>query len=214
MTVVIIDYNSGNLRSALKAFEYSSAEIVNGPKVIVSRNPKDLHKASHIVLPGVGAYRDCRQGLSAIPGMDEGLQTHVIEFGKPFLGICVGMQLLASRGFENGMTEGLNWIAGNVVPLSTFGNTLKVPHMGWNNISFLKNRHPIFNGLKENSHAYFVHSFHLQCEDNNQQYAVVNYGTEIAAVVGKNNILGTQFHPEKSQSFGLRFISNFLQWTP
>ena len=214
MTVVIIDYDSGNLRSALKAFEYSSAEIVNGPDVIVSKNPKDLFKASHIVLPGVGSYCDCRQGLSDIPGMEEGLQINVIELGKPFLGICVGMQLLASRGFENGVTGGLNWIAGDVVPLSTSGGTLKVPHMGWNNLRFLKENHPVFNGLKENSHAYFVHSFHFQCENKPQKLAVVDYGTEISAVVGENNILGTQFHPEKSQSFGLKFISNFLQWRP
>ena len=214
MAVIIIDYGSGNLKSVFKAFERSSASLVSGRKIIVSKNFKDLRKASHIVLPGVGSYSDCRVGLSKLSGMEEALKWAVIEKRIPFLGICIGMQLLADRGLENGITRGLGWVNGEVVPIKNINIKLKIPHIGWNNIHFDKLNHPIFGNLNNNSDGYFVHSYKFICEKKEDCYASVDYGQKIAAIIGRENIIGTQFHPEKSQAFGLKLIQNFLTWAP
>ena len=206
MTVVIVDYGSGNLRSAQKAFERVSGE--NGRKICVSNEVSDVLRASHIVLPGVGAFADCKRGIDALPGMRDALQESVIEREVPFLGICVGMQLMASIGHENGLHEGFNWINGEVVAIKP-KKKLKIPHMGWNDITVSK-KHLLLDGLGTGSHLYFVHSFHMQCLIDSEVIATVDYGETISAVVHKKNMVGTQFHPEKSQAVGLRFISNFL----
>ena len=219
MTVAIIDYGSGNLRSAAKAFERAAAEAGLAANVVVTSDPTIVEKADRIVLPGVGAFADCRRGLDSLPRMTEILENAVHDQKKPFLGICVGMQLMARRGFEHGATEGFGWIDSEVVALSPkgaespAGTGYRVPHMGWNELAFT-NAHPVFEGFNSGSHAYFVHSFHMECEDPADVIATANYGQAVTAVVGKDNMIGTQFHPEKSQSFGLKFIGNFLAWTP
>ena len=212
--VAIIDYGSGNIKSAFKAFQRAGMDISKQTKIIVSNNPNELSNVSSIVLPGVGAFSDCLDGLAIIPGMLEVLQTHVLDNGRPFLGICVGMQLLADFGLENGHTEGLGWVSGKVVPLAPEDKRLKIPHMGWNNLQFFSKHHPVLDGLDNGGHAYFVHSYHFKCSNPDEIYATVDHGEEISAIVGKDNIVGTQFHPEKSQLFGLRLIQNFLNWKP
>ncbi len=214
MTVAIIDYGSGNLRSAAKAFERAAAEIELDVPVTVTGNAAALAQASHIVLPGVGAFGDCRRGLDALPGMVEALERQVIDGGKPFLGICVGMQLMATRGLEHGRHDGLGWIAGEVVALEPANGTLKVPHMGWNELAPTAPDHPFFAGVPAGAHTYFVHSYGFACADPDQALATTEYGGTVTAVVGRDNLLGTQFHPEKSQAVGLRLIANFLQWRP
>ena len=213
MTVAIIDYGSGNLRSAAKSFERASAEAGLGLRIVVTARPDDVAGASHIVLPGVGAFADCKRGLESLPGMTEALDEAVIGKGRPFLGICVGMQLMAVRGLEGGLHQGLGWITGEVVPLTPSDGTLKVPHMGWNDLDF-SSPHPFFEGLESGAHAYFVHSYGFACGDAAHSLAGVDYGGEVTAVVGRDNLLGTQFHPEKSQATGLRLITNFLGWRP
>ncbi len=208
MTTVIVDYGSGNLRSAAKAFERAS----NGGKIEVTGDAAALTQATHIVLPGVGAFGDCLAGLRALPGMVEALQENVIARGKPFLGICVGMQLMATRGLEHGVHQGLGWIAGEVRGIKGAG--LKVPHMGWNDLRLKVPSHPLFAGVNSGDHAYFVHSYHLVPEQPSDVLADVDYGGPIVAAVGRDNIVGTQFHPEKSQALGLRLIANFLAWRP
>ena len=207
----IIDYGSGNLRSAAKAFERSAPTDV---EIRVSSDPADVAAASHIVLPGVGAYGDCRAGLDGIPGMVDALERAVREAGRPFLGICVGMQLMATRGREFTVTEGLDWIPGEVGPLTPSSPDLKIPHMGWNDLSFSGDPHPALTGLQTGMHAYFVHSFALSCTDPADCIATVDYGGPVAAIVGRDNMLGTQFHPEKSQETGLGLIAGFLAWRP
>jgi len=214
MTVAIIDYGSGNLRSAAKAFEYAAAEAGRDTTVMVTASAADLDKATHIVLPGVGAFADCMNGLQAVPGMIEALERHVLTDGKPFLGICVGMQLLAERGLEHGVYDGLGWIAGEVRLLNPADPALKIPHMGWNDLKFDSARHPLLAGIPAGGDAYFVHSYYLVPADETHVLAEVDYGGPIAAVVGRDNIAGTQFHPEKSQAVGLKFIGNFLGWRP
>ncbi len=214
LNVVIIDYGSGNLRSAQKAFERSASFIKQKVTVSVSRKAEDLKKASHIVLPGVGAFSDCLDGLESIPEMIEALRFQVLAVGKPFLGICVGMQLLGDKSWENGVTRGLGWIAGDVIKLENLEKSLKVPHMGWNNILIRKKNHPLMRGLNSGDHAYFVHSFHFENLEQKNCYATVHYGRKISAIVGRDNIIGTQFHPEKSQAFGLCLIQNFMEWKP
>ena len=211
MTTVIIDYDSGNLRSAEKSFQRASAEVNGGP-IIVSADPAEVRRASRVVLPGVGAFADCRKGLSAVPGMVEALGEH-ISAHKPFFGICVGMQLLASVGREFGETEGFGWIPGAVDAIQPHDPSLKIPHMGWNALS-MRGAHPVLEGIAQGDHAYFVHSFHFTPEDTNHRLASVEYGGEITAAVGTGAIFGTQFHPEKSQAVGLRIIGNFLNWMP
>jgi glutamine amidotransferase len=213
MTTAIIDYGSGNLRSAAKAFERAAAENgVAGPIVVTSR-PEEMAAAERIVLPGVGAFADCRRGLAAVPGLEAALTEAVISRGRPFLGICVGMQLMAERGREFETVEGLGWIPGEVVALEPADPSLKIPHMGWNELA-PRAAHPVLEGLAAGAHAYFVHSYHLRPADAADLLAETDYGGPLAAVVGRDNLIGTQFHPEKSQMAGLRLIANFLKWRP
>ncbi len=211
MSVAIVDYGSGHLRSAAKAFERAA-----GPKtsVTVTARAADLAEASHIVLPGVGAFADCMAGLAGVKGMVEALEENVIGAGKPFLGICVGMQLMAERGLEHGTHRGLGWIGGEVRRVEPSDKSLKIPHMGWNDVSLTQTGHPVLAGLANGDHVYFVHSYQFVCADPAQVLATVDYGGAVTAIVGRDNMLGTQFHPEKSQKVGLDLIANFLQWTP
>jgi glutamine amidotransferase len=213
MTVAIVDYGSGNLRSAAKAFERAARESGTHERVIVTASPADVAAADRIVLPGVGAFADCRAGLYGVPGMVDTLQREVIERGKPFLGICVGMQLMATRGVEYGIHAGLDWIAGDVVRIEPKDKRLKIPHMGWNELLELK-LHPLLEGIQPHDHAYFVHSFQLETAKPETLLATTEYGGSITAMVGRDNLAGTQFHPEKSQATGLRLIGNFLRWKP
>ena len=216
MKTVIIDYGSGNLHSAAKAFERAAHDNKIKAQIIVSNKPEDLEKAERIVLPGVGAFKDCRNGLMAIDGMRAALQDQVIAKGKPFLGICVGMQLMATRGVEHEVTPGLGWIAGDVVPIAPADKNLKIPHMGWNTIR-PEGQHALLDGIltgDQGLHAYFVHSYHLKPTLPEDTIATADYGGEVTAMVGYDNIVGTQFHPEKSQALGLALISNFLRWRP
>jgi glutamine amidotransferase len=211
MTVVIIDYGSGNLRSAAKAFERMAG--ADGPEIRVSDNAEDVARAERIVLPGVGAFADCKAGVEALDGMREALEEAVIRRGVPFIGICVGMQLMARMGHENGSHEGFGWIDGEVVPLAP-ANGLKVPHMGWNDLAIPAPGHDVLTGLENGAHAYFVHSYHMRCARADDVIATVEYGAALTAIVGRDNMIGTQFHPEKSQQAGLRLIANFLEWQP
>lgn len=208
-TIGIVDYGSGNLRSVAKAFEHSAGSHAT---IRVTSNSSELAKCSHVVLPGVGAFGDCMQGLSALDGMIEMLESHVHTAQKPFLGICVGMQLLFETGLEHGTHKGLGWLKGAVEPIKP-ARGLKIPHMGWNNLD-IKSDHPIFAEIENNAHAYFVHSYQAHCtEENsveNSVLATVEYGQTITAVVGRDHIMGTQFHPEKSQETGLKLIRNFI----
>ncbi len=221
--VVIIDYGSGNLRSVAKAFERVAPA---GYKIIVTPDSSKLAEASHIVLPGVGAFADCMSGLKNASGMIEALETQVREKQKPFLGICVGMQMLFEAGHEHGAHKGLGWLEGEVVkingewPVISDQNqrswaadhrSLKIPHMGWNDLTIASPEHPLLTEIKTGDHAYFVHSYHAMCKTPSDVLATVDYGAKITAIVGKDNIIGTQFHPEKSQKTGLRLINNFLQ---
>jgi len=212
--VAIIDYGSGNLRSAAKAIERAGSETGGLDEVRVTDNADDVAWASHIVLPGVGAFADCRKGLYALPDMAGALQQHVIEKAKPFLGICVGMQLMATLGREFETTSGLGWIDGEVGPIKPSDLTLKIPHMGWNNLDIIGKPHVILEGINSGDHGYFVHSYAMTCTSPDTILATVDYGGPVVAVVGKNNLVGTQFHPEKSQKTGLRLLSNFVKWRP
>jgi len=214
MTVAIIDYGSGNLRSAAKAFERAQAEAGLGRDVLVTQDAADLARADHIVLPGVGAFADCRSGLDALDGMTTALAEEVLGRGKPFLGICVGMQLMADVGREHEESPGLGWIAGQVVALEPSDPALKIPHMGWNDLAFSGPPHPLFQGIDAGAHVYFVHSYGFEAKDSKDVLARVDYGGPVTAAVGKGNMVGTQFHPEKSQAVGLRLITNFLNWRP
>lgn len=210
MKAVIIDYGSGNLHSALKAFERAAG---SSGQIAITSDPDEVRKAERIVLPGVGAFKDCHAGLMAVPGMRETLQEQVIARGKPFLGICVGMQLMATRGLEHDITQGLGWIAGDVKPITPTDRTLKIPHMGWNTLD-LKSSHPLLAGIEVSAHAYFVHSYHLEAALPEDVIATADYAGPITAMVGYDNMAGTQFHPEKSQTLGLALIANFLRWKP
>lgn len=214
MLVAIVDYGSGNLRSAAKAFERVVAENGLAATILVTADAEQVRKADRVVLPGVGAFGDCRAGLDALPGMVEAMTEQVFSHGRPFLGICVGMQLLATTGHEHGKHAGLGWVPGEVLPITPHDPSLKVPHMGWNELAFVPGRHPLLDDLPENPHAYFVHSYRYGVADPAHQLARVDYGGPIAAVIGKDNVVGTQFHPEKSQATGLKVIANFLKWKP
>ena len=214
--VVIIDYGSGNLHSAAKAFERASRESGADAEIVVSARAEDVRAADRVVLPGVGAFADCRRGLEAVPGMHDALEEAVQARGRPFLGICVGMQLLASRGLEFETAEGLGWIAGEVRAIEPSDPTLKIPHMGWNTLDALS-PHPLIEGIPTGAnglHAYFVHSYHYVPEDRSAVLAETNYGGPVTAMIAKGNVAGTQFHPEKSQALGLALIANFLKWQP
>ena len=217
MSTAIIDYGSGNLRSAAKAFERAAAESGVDSAISVTRRPEDIAAAERIVLPGVGAFADCRRGLAAVPGLEQALREAVIGRGRPFLGICVGMQLMASYGREFETVAGLGWIPGEVVAIAPSDPSLKIPHMGWNELCPTSRSgavHPVLDGLGPGTHAYFVHSYHFRTSDPAHRLAVTDYGGPLAAVIGRDNLIGTQFHPEKSQMAGLRLIANFLRWRP
>jgi glutamine amidotransferase len=216
VTVAIIDYGSGNLHSASKAFERAAREHGLAEPIVVTSDPDDVRRADRVVLPGVGAFADCRRGLDAVPGMVAALEESVRARGRPFLGICVGMQLMAERGREYVVTPGLGWIAGEVDRITPSDPGLKVPHMGWNTLNAYR-AHPLLDGIAvgpQGLHAYFVHSFHLKPAERADLIAEADYGGAVTAVVGRDTMVGTQFHPEKSQRLGLRLIANFLQWTP
>lgn len=214
MSVAIIDYGSGNLRSAAKAFERAAREANLSEAITVTADPDVVRNADRVVLPGVGAYADCKRGLLAIDGMAEAIREHVDVTEKPFFGICVGMQLMASRGLEHGVTEGFDWIKGDVEHITPSDPALKIPHMGWNELEVPANPHPLFAGVETGMHVYFVHSYHLNAASKHDVLATTDYGGPITAAVGRDNIVGTQFHPEKSQEAGLRIITNFLRWQP
>ena len=215
--VAIIDYGSGNLRSAAKAFECAAARLADPPDIRVTSTPADLDSADRIVLPGVGAFAACKEGLQALDGILEMLDRQVMRQGKPFLGICVGMQLVADCGHEHGRTAGFGWIPGQVVSLApspaTDGSARKIPHMGWNRLSSMR-AHPVLDGVGDGSHVYFVHSFHMVPDCDTDLLATAAYGQTITAAIGRDNVVGTQFHPEKSQTAGMRLIGNFLSWQP
>ena len=213
MTTAIIDYGSGNLRSAAKAFERAAAESGVADNIIVTSRPEQVALAERIVLPGVGAFADCRRGLAAVPGLEDALVEAVIGRGRPFLGICVGMQLMAERGREFETVEGLGWIRGEVVAIEPADPSFKIPHMGWNELSVTRN-HPVFDGVEDGMHTYFVHSFHLAVGDRADLVATTDYAQALTAAVARDNMVGTQFHPEKSQAAGLQLIVNFLRWRP
>ncbi len=215
MSVAIIDYGSGNLRSATKAFERAARETGLFPQVRLTADPDVVATSDRIVLPGVGAFADCKRGLAAVDGMIEALTEAVITRGKPFLGICVGMQLMAERGLEHEVAQGLGWIPGDVTAMQPDDPALKIPHMGWNTVN--SRPHPVLDGIETGAsgkHAYFVHSYHLAASTPEHVLASFEYGGRFTAMVGRDNMIGTQFHPEKSQHLGLALIANFLQWAP
>lgn len=216
MTVALIDYGAGNLRSASKAFEYAIAAAGLSETVVVTNDPDIIARADRIVLPGDGAFADCRNNLDSIPGMTEAIIETIDQRGRPFLGICVGMQLLATRGIEHGVSPGLDRIQGEVRVVVPSNPSLKVPHMGWNNLT-AHGDHPLLNGIElgpEGWHAYFLHGFHFVAERDEDVVAIADYGGDITAIVARDNVAGTQFHPEKSQRLGLTLIGNFLKWMP
>jgi glutamine amidotransferase len=216
VTVAIVDYGSGNLHSAAKAFERAArAEGLSEP-IVVTSDPEAVARADRVVLPGVGAFADCRRGLDDVAGMVAALDETVRRRGRPFLGICVGMQLMAERGREYEVTQGLGWIPGEVDRITPSDPSLKIPHMGWNTLNACR-PHPLLDGIAtgpEGLHAYFVHSFQLAPAERADLIAEADYGGPVTAVVGRDTAVGTQFHPEKSQRLGLRLIANFLKWTP
>jgi imidazole glycerol-phosphate synthase subunit HisH len=216
MSVAIIDYGSGNLHSVAKAFERAARESGAVQPIAVTSDPAKVRTADRVVLPGVGAFADCRRGLDAVTGMMEALDEGVRRNGKPFLGICVGMQLMAERGREYTVTDGMRWIRGEVRRINPGDPALKIPHMGWNTLD-VRRSHPLLEGIPLGGlglHAYFVHSFHLQVDDPDDLVADCDYGGPVTAFVGRDNMVGTQFHPEKSQKLGLALIANFLKWKP
>ncbi|MGI9463024.1 MAG: imidazole glycerol phosphate synthase subunit HisH [Aestuariivirgaceae bacterium] len=215
MIVAIVDYGSGNLRSAEKAFQRAACETGIAADIHVTSDPEIVDRAERIVLPGVGAFRDCRDGLMAIDGMWQAVSRRVAA-GQPFLGICVGMQLMADRGLEHGETPGFGWIAGEVDQITPDNAAFKIPHMGWNNLN-LSRPHPLLDGIElgpDGLHAYFVHSYHLKAASEADIVTTCDYGGPVTAMVAKDNVAGTQFHPEKSQKLGLTLIGNFLKWRP
>ncbi|HVV78568.1 MAG TPA: imidazole glycerol phosphate synthase subunit HisH [Pseudolabrys sp.] len=216
MSVAIVDYGSGNLHSAAKAFERAARESGHDQPIVVTGDPNVVARAERIVLPGVGAFADCRRGLDAVPGMVDALEENVCKKGKPFFGICVGMQLMAERGREYQVTPGLGWISGEVDRIAPKDTSLKIPHMGWNTLNVTK-KHALLDGIptgNDGLHAYFVHSFELRPQRRDDLVAQTEYGGPLTAIVGRDNMVGTQFHPEKSQKLGLALIANFLKWKP
>jgi glutamine amidotransferase len=216
VSVAIVDYGSGNLHSAAKAFERAARESGHDQPIVVTGDPNVVARAERIVLPGVGAFADCRRGLDAVPGMVDALEENVCKKGKPFFGICVGMQLMAERGREYQVTPGLGWISGEVDRIAPKDTSLKIPHMGWNTLNVTK-KHALLDGIptgNDGLHAYFVHSFELRPQRRDDLVAQTEYGGPLTAIVGRDNMVGTQFHPEKSQKLGLALIANFLKWKP
>ena len=216
MSVAIVDYGSGNLHSAAKAFERAARESGFAQPIAVTSDPDAITRAERIVLPGVGAFADCRHGLDEIPGMVDALEQSVRKSGKPFFGICVGMQLMAERGREYEVTQGLGWVSGEVERITPSDPNLKIPHMGWNTLS-ARTKHKLLDGIPvgpDGLHAYFVHSYQLRPADRADAVAEAEYGGPVTAMVARGNMAGTQFHPEKSQKLGLALIANFLKWKP
>lgn len=216
MSVAIVDYGSGNLHSAAKAFERAARESGHEQPIVVTSDPDAVSRADRVVLPGVGAFADCRRGLDEIAGMVDALKQSVRKKGRPFFGICVGMQLMAERGREYQVTPGLGWIAGEVDRIAPSDPDLKIPHMGWNTLNMIK-PHPLLEGIPTGAnglHAYFVHSYELKPSQRGDLVAQADYGGPLTAIVGHDNMVGTQFHPEKSQRLGLALIANFLKWRP
>jgi glutamine amidotransferase len=216
MSLAIIDYGSGNLHSAAKAFERAARDSGIETPVLVTSEPEKVMRAERIVLPGVGAFKDCRDGLKAVPDLWDTIEDEVSRRGKPFLGICVGMQLMASRGLEHDVSEGFGWIPGDVKAIVPRDPSFKIPHMGWNTLD-VRTPHALFNGIplgESGLHAYFVHSYHLEARDPAHVLATTEHGATVTAIVGRDNIAGTQFHPEKSQTLGLTLLANFLKWRP
>jgi glutamine amidotransferase len=216
VSVAVIDYGSGNLHSAAKALERAARDGGTNELIEVTSDPEKVRRADRVVLPGVGAFADCKAGLAAVPGMIAAMTETVFERGRPFFGICVGMQLLAERGRENTVTEGLGWIKGEVDRIAPRDRSLKIPHMGWNTLE-AKGAHPLFDGIRLGAgglHAYFVHSYQLTPADPDDLLAASDYGGPITAAVARGNIAGSQFHPEKSQKLGLALLANFLKWKP
>jgi imidazole glycerol-phosphate synthase subunit HisH len=216
MTCAIVDYGSGNLHSAAKAFERAARDENIGTRIIVTRDPDEVRRAERIVLPGVGAFRDCRDGLHAVPGMWDVLREAVEQQARPLLGICVGMQLMAEHGLEHGTTKGFGWIGGTVIRIEPEHPEAKVPHMGWNTLEPLRS-HPVLEGISLGAgglHAYFVHSYHLVPKNAGDLLSTADYYGAVTAMVARTNVIGTQFHPEKSQALGLAMIANFLRWRP
>lgn len=216
MTVAIVDYGSGNLHSAAKAFERAARAFVDPQKIVVTRDPDIVYRADRVVLPGVGAFADCRRGLDALDGMVQSLNETVRVKARPFFGICVGMQLMAEHGREYEVTDGLGWILGDVVKIEPRDENLKVPHMGWNTLDIVS-EHPVLEKIAlgpKGLHAYYVHSYHLKAANEANVLARSDYGGPVTAIVGRDTAIGTQFHPEKSQRFGLALIANFLKWKP
>jgi glutamine amidotransferase len=216
VTVAIVDYSSGNLHSAAKAFERAAHEAGLDQPIMVTQDPVVVARADRVVLPGVGAFADCRRGLDAVPGMVDALEEAVRQRCQPFFGICVGMQLMAERGLEYEVKEGLGWIGGEVDRIAPKDPSLKIPHMGWNTLNVAR-PHPLLEGLKlgpDGRHAYFVHSYQLKPSSRTDLVAEADYGGPVTAIVGRDNYVGTQFHPEKSQKLGLALIANFLKWKP
>ena len=214
--VAIIDYGSGNLRSATKAFERAASEAGMDASIELTNDAETVRQADKVVLPGVGAYADCRAGLDAVTGMVDVLNERVLQGGVPFLGICVGMQLMSDRGLEKETTQGLGWIAGDVVAMTPDDTSLKIPQIGWNTLR-VETARALLDGIElgdDSLHAYFVHSYHMQTTDKNTIVATTDYGQAVTAIVGRENMVGTQFHPEKSQALGLSLITNFLTWRP
>jgi glutamine amidotransferase len=216
VSVALIDYGSGNLHSAAKAFERAARALELPEKVVVTRDPETVYRADRIVLPGVGAFADCRKGLDALDGMVDAMTQAVRGKARPFFGICVGMQLMATQGKEHVTTPGLDWISGDVEKIAPRDESLKIPHMGWNTLDML-HEHPVLERLPlgdKGRHAYFVHSYHLNATSEGDVIARADYGGPLTAIVAKDTMFGTQFHPEKSQRFGLALIANFLKWKP
>lgn len=216
MRVAVIDYGSGNLRSAVKSFERAAREAGLEAEIDLTSDAERVRTADRLVLPGVGAYADCRAGLDAVPGMVEAIEEAAIRKARPFFGICVGMQLMAERGLEKTITRGLGWITGDVKEMTPSDPALKIPQIGWNTIH-VKHSHPLFAGIPtgpDGLHAYFVHSYHLDAANSDDVLAVTDYGGPVTAAVARDNLAGTQFHPEKSQRLGLALIANFLRWKP
>ena len=213
-TVAIVDCGSGNLKSAAKAFERAALEAGGGQSIVVTSDPEVVRRADRVALPGQGAFAAVLAGVAAVPGLREALEEVAIDKARPFFGICVGMQLMATRGVEHGAHDGFGWIPGEVIPLKPSDSALKVPHMGWNNLEIDRSDHPVMRGIKSGDHAYFVHSYRFACADAADRIAHADYGGPVTAVIGRDNLIGTQFHPEKSQAVGLALISAFLEWKP
>ena len=213
MLTAVIDYGSGNLRSAAKAFERAAGELNGDERVVVTSRPDEAASADRIVLPGQGAFADCRRGLAGVPGLEDAVSEAVVARGRPFFGICVGMQLMADRGREFEVVDGLGWVGGEIIPIEPADPSYKIPHMGWNELR-LERPHPVFDGVADGTHTYFVHSFHFAVADRGDLLATADYAQALTAAVARDNMVGTQFHPEKSQATGLRLIANFLRWRP